>query len=162
MFSHVTIHGITLLDVSVQFGSKCTVWQFSTICAGTVVGDNVVIGSNVWIGKNCVIGSGTRIQHGAFIPNGTTIGESVFIGPNVTLTDDKYPSCNKTTPYVAQPPVLEHLCSLGAGCVVLPGLTIGRGAMVGAGAVVTSHVKPFETVLSRQDVVRKSVTVSDN
>lgn len=127
----------------IQSGEDCLIWQYSTVCAGTVLGDKVVIGSNVWIGKNCEIGSYTRIQHGAFIPNNTIIGKSVFIGPNVTLTDDKYPKAGML--YQPHPPIIEDDVSIGAGAVILPGVRIGRGAMIGAGSVVTQDVTAFET-----------------
>ncbi len=66
------------------------------------------------------------------------IGHDVFIGPNATLTDDKYPQAGRS--YKALPPVLEDSCSIGAGAVILPGVTVGRGALVGAGAVVAHNV----------------------
>ena len=128
---------------SVVFGENCTVWQFATICEGTVLGDHVVVGSNVWIGKNCIIGSYTRIQHGAFIPNGTIISKGVFIGPNVTLTDDKHPRAGM--PYIPKPPLLEEGCSIGAGAVILPGVKIGRNVMIGAGSVVTQDIQALHT-----------------
>ena len=131
------------IGADVVFGDDVTVWQNATICDNAVIGNNVVVGSNVWIGKGARIGNYTRIQHGAFIPNNTIVGKSVFIGPNVTLTDDKYPKAGRL--YQAQPPVLEDDCSLGAACVILPGVHIGRGAMVGAGAVVLQDVSAFET-----------------
>ena len=137
-------NGTVNVATSVKFGLRCIIWQFSTICHDTVLGDDVVIGSNAWIGKHCTIGSGTRIQHGAFIPNGTVVGEKVFIGPNATLTDDKYPRAGE--PYHANPPVLECGCSIGAGAVILPGVTVGRGSTVAAGAVVTKDVDACITV----------------
>lgn len=129
---------------NVIVGEECKVWQYATICDGTILGDHVVVGSCVWIGKGCVIGDGVRIQHGAFIPNNCVIEEDVFIGPNVTLTDDLYPRAGQ--PYKPTPSLLEKGCSLGAGCTVLPGVVIGRHAMVGAGAVVTQDVQPYTKV----------------
>lgn len=137
-------HGTVTIASSVQFGARCTVWQYSAIGHDTIIGDDVVIGSNVYIGHNVSIGQGTHIQHGAFIPNHVTIGDKVFIGPNVTLTDDKYPRAGEA--YSAQPPILEEGCSLGAGSVILPGVRVGTGAMVGAGAVVSKDVPPHTTV----------------
>lgn len=126
------------IGTKVILAGNCTIWQYATICDGSYIGDHVVVGSNVWIGRYCEIGAGTRIQHGAFIPNNTHIGSNVFIGPNVTLTDDKYPKAGH--PYDPNPPIIEDDCSLGAGCVILPGVRIGKGAVVGAGAVVTQDV----------------------
>ena len=130
---------------SARIGVNTVIWQFATICDGAVLGDRVVVGSCAWVGKHVVIGSDTRIQHGAFIPNSTRIGLRVFIGPNVSLTDDAHPRVYNLD-YVADPPVLEDDCNIGAGAVVLPGVRIGRGATVGAGAVVTHDVPAGATV----------------
>lgn len=141
---NMKIHQSCEIHPSVSFGENFTAWQFSTIGENTSIGDDVVVGSNVWIGKNCTIGKGTRIQHGVFIPHATRIGGDVFIGPNVTLTDDKHPQARKS--YTPAPPILKHQCSLGAGCVILPGVTIGERAMIGAGAVVVDDV-PDDAVM---------------
>jgi len=138
------LRGDCTVASSVIFGENCTVWQGATICEETVLGEGVVVGSHVWIGRGCRIGAFTRIQHGAFIPNHTVIGRSVFIGPNATLTDDKHPKAGHF--YRPSPPILEDDCSLGASAVILPGVRIGRGAMVGAGAVVTRDVETMTTV----------------
>ncbi len=144
-FTDPIIHQPATIDPTVMVGENCTIWQYATVCAEAILGEGVVIGSHSWIGRGAVIGSYTRIQHGAFIPNRTQIGAGVFIGPNVTLTDDKRPKAGRL--YRAEPPILEEDCSLGAHSVILPGVRIGRGAMVGAGAVVTQDVKPFTTVM---------------
>jgi len=132
------------IGYDVTIGEDCTIWHGATLCDGAVLGNGVVIGSHTWVGKGCRIGNGTRVQHGAFIPNNTSIGRFVFIGPNVTLTDDKYPKAGRL--YQAYPPILEDDCSIGAAAVILPGVRIGRGATVGAGAVVTQDVPEFVTV----------------
>ena len=133
-----------IIGENVTIGDECTIWHGATVCDGTVLGNGVVLGSFTWIGRNCRIGARTRVQHGAFIPNNTSIGRSVFIGPNATLTDDKYPKAGRL--YQAYPPILEDDCSIGAAAVILPGVRIGRGATVGAGAVVTQDVPEFVTV----------------
>ena len=139
------VYGTVTISASVTFGENCTIWQFATLCDEAKLGEGVVVGSAAWIGRGVVIGNYTRIQHGAFIPNHTRIGKSVFIGPNATLTDDKHPRAGQF--YKAMPPVLDDDCSIGAGAVILPGVRIGRGATVGAGAVVTADVAPFTTVV---------------
>lgn len=144
-FTEPTIHQPATIHGSVLVGENCTIWQYATICEQTILGEGVVVGSHAWIGRAVAIGSFTRIQHGAFIPNHTVIGHGVFIGPNVTMTDDKYPKAGRL--YRAEPPTLDDDCSIGAGAVLLPGVRIGRGAMVGAGAVVTQDVAPFSIVM---------------
>lgn len=140
-----SVHKPVSLSPTIHVGRGCTIWTFATICADTTVGNECVIGAGVWIGRGCQIGDGTRIQTGAFIPNDTVIGKGVFIGPNVTMTDDKYPRAG--APYEPNPPFLHDGCSIGAGAVILPGVRIGFGAVVGAGAVVTQDVAAHTTVL---------------
>lgn len=160
-FTDPIVHQPATIDPSVMVGENCTIWQYATICAEVRLGEGVVVGSHAWIGRGARIGNFTRIQHGAFIPNQTHVGQGVFIGPNVTLTDDKYPKVGRRAVdretlvwregrdgfYHAEPPILEDDCSIGAGAVILPGVRIGRGAMVGAGAVVCDDVAPFTTVI---------------
>jgi acetyltransferase-like isoleucine patch superfamily enzyme len=129
----VAIHHSLRFDVS-----KVEVWQFTTICEGTVIGDGVVIGANCWIGRDCTIGARSRLQSFVFLPNGTILGEDVFIGPHVAFTDDRYPRAGVA--YDAQPPIIRRGASIGAGAVILPGVEIGENCMIGAGAVVTSNV----------------------
>lgn len=126
------------IDPSADLGEGTKVWNNANI--GKIkTGLNCVIGSGVYIGKGSQLGQDVHIQHGAFIPNDTVIEDFVFIGPNVTMTDDMYPKVNNDE-YKAQPPKLEHNCSIGAGAVLLPGVRIGAYALVGAGSVVTRDV----------------------
>ena len=140
------IYGPATIDPEVTFGKNCTVWQYSTICAGTSFGDDCVIGSCCWIGRDCKIGKGVRLNHGCFIPHGTIIEDFVFLGPGVVLTDDKRPIAGNKK-YKAEPPVIREWASIGAGAVILPGVTIGSGAMIGAGAVVTRDVAATVTAV---------------
>ena len=149
------VHELAVIHETVEIGAGSTVYQFSTICAGTVIGADCVIGTGVWIGKNCVIGDRTRIQTGAFLPNGTIVEEDVFIGPNATFTDDRYPRVGNHD-YKAEPPYLARGCSVGANATILPGVVIGAGAMVAAGAIVTHHVPHDELVVGSPSRTRQS------
>jgi UDP-2-acetamido-3-amino-2,3-dideoxy-glucuronate N-acetyltransferase len=127
------------VDPTVILGQDCKVWHFSVLLAGVRLGDHVSIGSHCEIGRGSVIGNHSRISQGCFLPSNTTIGDHVFIGPHVVLCDDRWPRAGHQG-YTAQPPRIEDNVSIGAGSIILPGVTIGRGALIGAGSIVTSDV----------------------
>jgi acetyltransferase-like isoleucine patch superfamily enzyme len=143
-YSTVIMERTAHVDPRAHLGDGTHVWNNANI--GEIeTGVNCVIGSNVYIGQGSRLGKNVHIQHGAFLPNNTRVGNDVFIGPNVTMTDDKYPQVNNPD-YNAQPPTLADNCSIGAGSVLLPGVCIGKSALVGAGSVVTKDVKPYAIV----------------
>lgn len=141
------IHEPSSIGREVRIGDGTEVWQFASILDFTEIGANCVVGTGCWIGSNCRIGDGVRINHGTFIPHRTVIGDDVFLGPGVVMTDDKYPVAGNRDSYKAEPPIIERRASLGAGVLVLPGVTIGEAAVIGAGAVVTRDVLPGEMVM---------------
>lgn len=122
------------------------VWHFSVVLDNAHICYGCSIGSHVEIGKGSHIGTKSRIGKGSFLPANSRVGERVFIGPNVTFCDDKRPVVGNKQ-YTAQPPVVEDDASIGAGAVILPGVRIGKGALVGAGAVVTKDVPPGSVVM---------------
>jgi len=139
------IHERAVVSEEALLPDDIQVWAGAIVEPAVIAGRGCVIGSNVFVGAGTSLGNRVRIQHGAFIPRRTRIGHDVFIGPNVTMTDDKYPMAGST--YDPRPPILEHHCSIGAGAVLLPGVTIGHHAMVAAGAVVTKNVFSESTVI---------------
>ena len=133
------IHPQSNVSPGANLSPDTRVWAFATIEDEVTTGPDCVIGSSVYIGRGSRLGIGVRIQHGVFIPRHSSIGNYVFIGPNVTMTDDKYPKVLGPD-YNPEPPFIDDHASIGAGAILLPGVRIGRGAMVGAGAVVTHDV----------------------
>lgn len=118
--------------------------ELSNIHDDTSIGENCTVHSHVWIGQGVVIGEHTKVQAFAFIPTGVSIGQRCFIGPRVTFTNDKYPPSGGKG---WSETVVEDDVVIGAGAVILPGLTLGKGSRVGAGAVVTKSVPPGVTVV---------------
>lgn len=106
------------------------------------IGEGCRIHAPVWIGRKVKIGDNVRVQAMSFIPDGVTIEDEVFIGPGVIFTNDKHPPSEEwaTT-------LVEREASIGANATILPGVKIGRCAMVGAGAVVTEDVQPYAVVV---------------
>ena len=139
------IHPTADVHETVTVGEDSVVWGCACVMAGTRIGPRCSIGRHSEIGRYCEIGEGTRISFGVFLPNKTRVGRHVFIGPRATFTDDKRPGVIKEM-YRPEPPVIEDHAAIGAGAVILPGVRIGTGALVGAGAVVTRDVAPWTTV----------------
>jgi acetyltransferase-like isoleucine patch superfamily enzyme len=149
---HATADAVLIsnfIDRDAIIGEGSIVWWYARVFAWAIIGNNVSIGGGTEIARSAVVGNGTRIGANCFVPNKAVIGERVFIGPLVVMCDDKHPMvcAPGTAPqYDAQPPVIGDDVSIGAGSVILPGVTIGEGARIGAGAIVTRDVEPFEHV----------------
>lgn len=142
--SNLTIHPSA--DVkSTNIGQNTRVWQYVVIFPEAVIGSDVNICSHCLIENDVVIGDRTTIKSGVYVWDGLRVGNDVFIGPNVTFTNDKFPR-SKVYPETFLPTTIHDKASIGGGAVILPGVTIGMGAMVGAGAVVTKSVPPYAIV----------------
>lgn len=129
---------------TVPDSTRRAVWHFAVIMADVSIGEDCSVGSRAEIGRDSHIGDRSRISSGVFLPYHSQIGADVFIGPNTTFTDDRYPRILKAGEhYRAEPPVVEDHASIGAGCVILPGVRIGHHALIGAGSVVAHDVAPF-------------------
>lgn len=136
---------INFIDNSAKVGLGTKIWHFAVVLQDVVIGENCSVGSHCEIGRGTAVGDGSRISAFVFLPPNSQVGQNVFIAPHVMFCDDKRPRANNAE-YHAQPPRILDGASVGAGSVVLPGITIGRGAMVGAGSVVTRDVPDGATV----------------
>jgi UDP-2-acetamido-3-amino-2,3-dideoxy-glucuronate N-acetyltransferase len=141
------VHATADLEPDVTVGSGTSIWHRAQVRTGARLGSECVIGRDVFVDEGVVIGDKVKIQNGALIYNGVTVGNGVFIGPGAILTNDRYPRAVTSTGDLARaadwqvrPIVLEDGCSIGAGAVVVAGVTVGRYATVGAGGIVTRDV----------------------
>ena len=132
--------------MSVRIGEGTKIWhpELSNIYGSGSIGKDCNIGTLVEI-RSPVIGDRCKIQAFVFIPEGVTIGDDVFIGPHVCFTNDKYPSAVDYGGF--RETIVESGVAIGANSTIVCGITIGEGAMIGAGAVVTKDVPPGVTVV---------------
>jgi acetyltransferase-like isoleucine patch superfamily enzyme len=112
---------------------------------GCKIGKNCKIASFVEIQKDVAIGDNCKIEAFAYIPTGVTIEDDVFVGPHACFTNDKKPKA--TGDWEVTPTLVKKGASIGAGAVIICGITIGENSMVGAGAVVTKDVPANSTVI---------------
>ena len=122
-----------------EIGKGTTVWQFCVILKGAKIGNNCNINCQVFIENDVVIGDNVTIKPGVQIWDGITLEDNVFIGPNATFTNDLKPR-SKRYPDKFLRTVVKAGASIGANATILPGITIGENAMIGAGSVVLRDV----------------------
>lgn len=129
----------TVVYADVTTGDGLQTGHAAVVREHTALGDDVLIGTHAVVDGRSTLGSRANLQTGAYVPPGTTIEEDVFLGPNAVLTNDRYPLRTETD---LAGPTVEADASIGANATVLPDVTVGRGAFVAAGAVVTEDVPP--------------------
>jgi acetyltransferase-like isoleucine patch superfamily enzyme len=129
-----------------QIGQGTRVWQFVVILKGAKIGMDCNICAQTLIEGAVVIGDRVTVKSGVQIWDGSLIGDDVFIGPNVTFSNDLYPRSKQYQPQF-NGVTIHKGASIGANATLLPGITIGEKAMVGAGAVVTKDVPDRAVVI---------------
>lgn len=134
-------------DVQTQsIGEGTRIWQYVVILPGAVIGRDGNICSHCFIENKVVVGDRVTVKCGVQLWDGVTLEDDVFVGPNVTFTNDPQPR-SRNAAATLLPTLVKKGASIGANATILPGLTIGEGAMVGAGAVVTKDVPPRTLVV---------------
>jgi len=139
-------HPKALIDDGVSIGQGTRVWAFAHVLSGAILGEDCNICDHTFIEGGVRIGHRVTVKCGVFLWDGLTIEDDVFIGPSAVFTNDSRPRSKqhlKTYPQT----VLKQGCTLGASSTTLPGITIGRWAMVGAGAIVTHDVPDYALVV---------------
>lgn len=139
---------------SSKIGEGTKVWQYVVILPGAEIGADCNICSHCLIENDVRVGDRVTIKSGVQLWDGVELEDDVFIGPNACFTNDLYPR-SKQYPEAFLKTVVKRGASIGANATVLPGLTIGRGAMVAAGSVVTKDVPDGALVAGNPAVIKK-------
>ena len=140
------IHESSYVDEGVTLGRGTKVWHFCHIQKGATLGENCSLGQNVNIGPNVKIGNGVRIQNNVSVYEGVEIEDNVFLGPSCVFTNVLMPRADKSVHGNYARTLIKEGASLGANCTIVCGHTVGRRALVGAGAVVTKDVPDYAIV----------------
>lgn len=139
------IHPAALVDPGANIGHWTRVWAFAHVVRGAVVGEDCNLCDHTFVEGKVRIGNRVTLKCGVYLWDGLVLEDDVFVGPGAVFTNDLRPR-SRCVPREYPTTLLKQGCSIGAGAVILPGLTIGRWAMVGAGAVVTRDVPDFALV----------------
>jgi len=150
----MSVHPTAEVSPSAEIGPGTRVWHQAQIRERVRIGANCIVSKGVYIDFDVQVGNNVKIQNGAFLYHGCTIEDGVFVGPGVIFTNDKRPrainpdgSLKGTDDWEVGRIVVRYGASVGTGSIVLPDVTIGRFAMVGAGALVSRSVPDYGLVL---------------
>ena len=149
----VRVHPTAEVSSEAVIGADTSVWNQAQVRERAKIGARCVIGKNVYVDFDVVIGDDVKVQNNVSLFHGVTVEDGVFIGPHVCFTNDLIPrainidgSTKGEADWSVSPILVRHGAALGANSTILPGVTIGRWAMVGSGSVVTRDVGDYELV----------------
>lgn len=140
------VHATAIIDPGAQIGSDAKIWHFSHVMSGARVGKNCILGQNVFVASGAVIGDGVKLQNNVSVYKAVTLEDNVFCGPSVVFTNVINPRSEIERKDEFLPTLVKIGATLGANCTIVCGITIGRYAFVGAGAVVTQDVPDYALV----------------
>src|SRR3989339_449445 len=118
------------------------IWQYVVVLPDAVIGENCNICAHCFIENDVIIGNNVTVKCGVYIWDGIILEDNVQIGPNVTFTNDKYPRAKQA--FKIQRTLIKKNASIGAGSIILGGVTIGENVLVGAGSLVTKDIPDNE------------------
>jgi acetyltransferase-like isoleucine patch superfamily enzyme len=148
------MHPTSEVSSIARIGEGTRIWHQAQVRDGAAIGRNCIVGKGVYVDFDVVIGDNVKIQNGAQLYHGVTLEDGVFVGPLACLTNDRFPRAitpdghlKAADDWEVGPILVRRGASIGAGAIVLPGVTIGCFALVAAGAVVTTSVPDHGLVM---------------
>ncbi|HLE58074.1 MAG TPA: DapH/DapD/GlmU-related protein [Candidatus Limnocylindria bacterium] len=150
----VRIHPTAEVAPDAVIGPGTSIWNQAQVRGGARIGAACIIGKNVYVDAGVVLGDRVKVQNNVSLYHGLSVEDGVFIGPHVCFTNDRVPrainpdgSLKTDADWEVSPITVRHGAAIGANSTILPGVSIGRWAMVGSGSVVTRDVADHELVV---------------
>lgn len=141
--SRAFIHSTACVDDGAQIGSGSRVWHFVHVCSDAVIGERCSLGQNVFVAKGVSIGDRVKVQNNVSIYEAVTLEDDVFCGPSMVFTNVYNPRSAIERKAEYRPTLVKQGASLGANCTIICGVSIGRYAFIGAGAVINTDVPDY-------------------
>lgn len=142
-----TVHPTAVIDEGATIGAGCRIWHFAHICGGAKIGRNCSFGQNVFVGNKVVIGDNCKIQNNVSVYDNVYLEDGVFCGPSMVFTNVYNPRSLIERKSEYRDTRVKTGATLGANCTVVCGVTVGRFAFVGAGALVNKDVADYALVV---------------
>ena len=143
----ITVHPTAIVDDGARVGEGSRIWHWAHVSGGAVIGRNCSLGQNVYVGNRVVIGNGVKIQNNVSVYDNVALEDDVFCGPSMVFTNVYNPRSAVERKSEYRDTLVRHGATLGANCTIVCGVTVGRYAFVGAGAVVNRDVPDHALVV---------------
>lgn len=140
-------HESAIVDEGATLGAGTKVWHFAHISAGARIGTGCAFGQGVYVGNDVNIGDNVRVQNNVSVYDAVTLEDGVFCGPSMVFTNVYNPRATVVRKNEYRRTLVREGATLGANCTIVCGVTVGRYAFVGAGAVVQKNVPDFALVV---------------
>jgi UDP-2-acetamido-3-amino-2,3-dideoxy-glucuronate N-acetyltransferase len=137
------IHETAIVDPGAKIGAGTRIWHWVHVCGGAEIGESCNIGQNVFVADGAKIGDGCKIQNNVSVYTGVELEDGVFCGPSMVFTNIYNPRAEIRKMDQVRRTRVRRGATLGANCTIVCGVTIGRYAFIGAGAVITKDVEDY-------------------
>ncbi len=137
------VHPTAIVDEGATLEEDVKVWAFCHVSRGARVGAGTTLGEGVHVGDDVQIGRGVKVQNRVSVYTGVTLEDEVFVGPAAVFTNVSNPRAAVSRRHLYEPTLVRRGATVGAGAVIVCGVTLDRHSFVGAGAVVTHDVEPY-------------------
>lgn len=141
--SNIKVHETAIIDEGASIGRNTKVWHWTHISAGARIGENCSLGQNVYVADKVVIGNNVKIQNNVSVYDNVTLEDNVFCGPSMVFTNVYNPRAHIARKNEYRDTLIKEGATLGANCTIVCGVTVGRFAFIGAGAVVNKDVPDY-------------------
>ena len=138
-----SVHDTAVIDDGAKIGCGSRVWHWVHICGEAVIGKNCSLGQNVFVGNKVAIGNNVKVQNNVSIYDNVTLEDDVFCGPSMVFTNVYNPRSAVTRKDEYRDTLVKKGATLGANCTIICGVTVGKYAFVGAGAVINRNVPAY-------------------
>ena len=141
------VHETAIIDAGARVGEGTCVWHWVHVSGGAIIGENCSLGQNVYVGNDVRIGNNVKIQNNVSVYDAVTLEDDVFCGPSMVFTNVYNPRSAVSRKGEYRRTLVRRGATLGANSTIVCGVTVGRYAFVGAGAVVNRDVPDFALML---------------
>ena len=143
IYEDIFIHETSIIDENVIVGEGTKIWHFSHILKDCQIGKDCSLGQNVVVGPNVIVGNKVKIQNNVSVYEGVTLEDGVFCGPSCVFTNVHNPRSEIERKHEYRKTLVKKGATLGANCTIVCGITIGKFAFIGAGAVISKDVPDY-------------------